>query len=284
VQSVLSRVTSADLVLEPFPHVVVQDALDPALCERLVAEFPPLRVLTGSERSPSNRRFSYPARRALSNPEIPEPWRELVRVHTGQAFLEELVALFAPAIRAEYPALERRLGPLSALRAGVREVDDYEWADVLLDAQICVNTPVRGRPSSVRRGHVDRFDKLFAGLFYLRDPDDASRGGDLEILRFRGDETGFHGKYIDDRYLEVARVVPYRSNVLVLFLNGPRALHAVTERTPTPAPRRFLNLVGEVREPLFDLRDRQMRWSGARRVLRGAGKVRRAVEGLLARG
>jgi len=42
-------------------------------------------------------------------------------------------------------------------------------------------------------------------------------------------------------------------SVLVLFLNGPESIHAVTRRRPTPHKRRFLNLIGQAPRPLFNV-------------------------------
>jgi hypothetical protein len=271
-RTLLSGVSSAQLQREPFPHIVVRDALDGALCDALVAQYPPLSRITGRTRWASNQRFSYSASHSLNDAELPDVWRDLVRQHTSQTFLDQVLALLAPAVQTHYPDFEARFGEIQDLRAGVRRIDDFTTADVLLDAQICVNTPVMGRASSVRKGHVDRLDKLFAGLFYLRDPEDTSAGGDLELYRFRpGGERRFNDKYIDDRWIETAATVAYERNVFVLFLNGPWALHGVTPRSPSQTPRLFLNLVGEIPGRLFDLSDRQMPLARLRRTTRLGG-------------
>ena len=55
--SVLSRATSGDVVRSPFPHLWVRDAVDGALADRLIEEFPPLdRVAAGNSRE-NNKRF-----------------------------------------------------------------------------------------------------------------------------------------------------------------------------------------------------------------------------------
>ena len=57
--------------------------------------------------------------------------------------------------------------------------------EVLLDAQVCVNTPVLRAASSVRGPHVDKPNKLFAGLYYLRPPGDTTTvGGELQLYRY----------------------------------------------------------------------------------------------------
>ena len=50
---------------------------------------------------------------------------------------------------------------------------------------------------------------------------------------------------IHPRYVERVRTVPYRANTLVLFSNSPAAIHGVTPRSVTQAPRRYMNFLGE---------------------------------------
>lgn len=249
-ESLLDRVRAADVRLDPFPHIAVTEALDPDLVARLQAEFPPLDVVAGDQSAANNRRMGMPARDVLDNPAVSDLWRQFIGRHVSQDFLDDLVRVFADGVRLAHPDLEERLGPLEELRAGVRGLDDD--ADVALDAQISVNTPVR-TPTSVRGAHLDDPDKLFAGLFYLRRDDDDSSGGDLQLHRYRRGRRGFRGPEIYDTFVEPVHTVRYASNTLVLFVNSPLSLHGVTVRSVTDVPRRFVNLIAKVREPLFDV-------------------------------
>jgi hypothetical protein len=253
VDSVLARVTPSDVVREPFPHVVIREALDPAVADQLLAEFPPLEVMTGGKPYGSNQRFGYPASEAVHDPAVTPLWRRFVAVHVSQPFLGELLRLFADDIRRTYPAFEQRFGPIESLRAGIRYRDDYRTADVLLEAQPSVNTPVTATPNSVRAGHLDNPNKLFVGLYYLRHPDDQSTGGDLELYRYTTDRPVFEHHEIDDRYIEAVQTVRYERNTLVVFMNSKDALHGVTVRSQTPTTRLFLNLGAEVSADLFTI-------------------------------
>jgi hypothetical protein len=253
VRSVLAGVTREDVAVDPFPHVVVRDAVEDAVCTRLLEELPPLERLTRGAEYKSNQRFDYRASDVLRDSSIGPTWRQMIETHVSQGFLDEALGLFGDDIRRIYPWLEGELGALGSLRAGVRRVDTFARADVLLDAQIAVNTPVTGPATSVRRGHLDLPDKLFVALLYLRHPDDDSEGGDLELYRYATDRPVFEGQMIGDEQLELVRTVPYERNVLVFFLNCPTALHGVTARSPTVHPRFFMNVVAEVPRRLFDL-------------------------------
>ena len=87
--------------------------------------------------------------------------------------------------------------------------------------------------------------------------------------------TGYEGaplmtrQQINGQCVEAHTVVPYRKNTLVLFINSLFAVHGVTPRRPTPHTRKFLNITGDVSEPLFDIAPFQER--GARKLVRRIG-------------
>lgn len=277
-QTLLAHVDSSRVLAEPFPHLVVENALPEDLCLELIAEYPPLEVITREQGPTSNQRFSLSASEIMGcDTRLSPLWQEFVRQHTSAHFYAQVVNLFGEHIRACYPTLEGTVGALEELSTGVRFTDTGAEADVLLDAQICVNTEVIGAPSAVRRVHVDSPNKLFTGLYYLRHPDDNSAGGDLELYRFKGSPRGFRMAELEDRYVEVVKTIRYQRNTLVMFINTVDALHGVTERAVTPFPRYFFNLVGEIRQPLFDLERYQKSRAKSYlfRTLRGVRKLLR---------
>jgi hypothetical protein len=277
--TVLSRATRADVEFEPFPHVVIREALDDALCDRLIAEFPPLESMVGWSPGVSNRRLYYRAKTAMHDSALSDLWREVIEAHTSQAYLDQLVDVFGESVLATYPDFEQRYMPIDSLRAGLRYRDSFDHVDVLLEAQPSANTPVTAEPTSVRAGHLDNPNKLFVGLLYLRHPDDVSTGGDLELYRYGPGRPKFDGHEIADRYIEPVKTIGYEKNVLVMFLNSPLSLHGVTVRHTTPVPRMFLNLGAEVRSDLFAIpepRSRRVARRAASRARSAARALRRA--------
>jgi hypothetical protein len=255
--SVLQRAQASDVVSDPYPFVVVPDALPSDLCDALISEYPRLGIL-GVDATQNNSRWSIPAPEVSQNPAIARVWKDFVAYHASPAFFDECVRVFGDHIVRLYPHVFPKLEALRASRIGVRDRDPEDSCDLFLDAQISGNTPVQ-RASSVKSIHVDSEHKLFTGLLYLRPPDDDSVGGDLDVLRLRSDLTDaqrsrrFDGMFIDDDLVEQVMRVPYRRNTLFMFVNGPDSLHGVTVRQPTQHPRLFLNLVGETRVKLFDV-------------------------------
>lgn len=258
-KSLLSNVKKIDLFTHPFPHIVIYEPLEEELCLQLCSQYPALNTVTKGADYASNQRFSYCASEVFHHANINPLWQEFVQTHTSHSFLREVINLFAESIRCLYPNFESEIGALETLTSGVRNIDTFSEANVLLDAQVCVNTPVVGTPSSVRTTHVDLPNKLFAGLYYLRSPEDTSTGGDLELYKFKSDPKGFKGVYVSDRHIEAVKTIKYQRNVLVLFINSIYSLHGVTVRSKTDSPRYFFNLLGEVKQPLFDLSPYQER-------------------------
>lgn len=255
--SVLQRAQASDVVSDPYPFVVVPDALPSDLCDALISEYPRLGIL-GVDAAQNNSRWSIPAPDVSQNADIARVWKDFVAYHASPAFFDECVRVFGDHIVRLYPHVFPTHDALRATRIGVRDRDPEDSCDLFLDAQISGNTPVQ-RASSVKSIHVDSEHKLFTGLLYLRTPDDDSVGGDLDVLRLRPDLTDaqrnrrFDGMFIDDDLVEQVMRVPYRRNTLFMFVNGPDSLHGVTVRQPTQHPRLFLNLVGETRVKLFDV-------------------------------
>lgn len=250
-QSVLSRLTPADIVYDPFPHVVVENALDPDWYAALAESYPSLEKVVGSRELKNNKAYLLNAVEVLPDEAIAPVWRDFFAHHTSDTFFREMCAFWDVAIAREYPDLDERFGkPLADLSTAVRPkagklTTGNDAADVMLDVQFGVNSPVT-EVSRVRGPHVDKPQKLFAGLLYLRRPDDPSTGGDLGLYRARTERYSFDGQLdLDDRYVERIKEIPYRPNTLVMWLNTPRSLHGVSPRSVTDVPRRYVNFISE---------------------------------------
>jgi len=253
-KTVLDNIKKSEVKDQPFPYLYYQNAIEDDLCKRLIKEFPLMKVIAQGEFLEDNKRFSLPASKVLISKGVSPLWKDFIKAHTTTEFWHQLVDLFEDQILSIYPNFNIDFKPLKALRIGVRNVNTFEEVDILLDAQICINTPVLEKPSSVKITHIDNANKLFAGLLYLRSPNDDSEGGDLEIYKYKDDKFKFHGpRLIKDKYVEMVETVPYKQNSLILFINSLKSLHGVTNRQVTDQPRYFLNLVGEVNKNLFDL-------------------------------
>ena len=107
---VFQRLDQAEVVVEPFPYLVVENVLDRELCETLIDEIPPLNVLTCGAASDSNKRFTLSQQEALTDPRISKTWRDVLTQGLSQSFADRVLKLFAPHIRRELVDFEQRFG------------------------------------------------------------------------------------------------------------------------------------------------------------------------------
>jgi hypothetical protein len=239
---------------EPFPHIVIREALPADLYVRLEATFPTREILESGRPLAAAGRYAYSAASVARDKRIDAAWRSFFAYHASDAFFQEVVKLFGATIRRDHPDLEERLGrKLTQLRTNVRS--QTTRADAALDVQFVYNSasPVPGR---IIGPHLDRPVALYAGLFYLRHPQDHSTGGDLELWRFKGGRRVFQARRsVAEENAERVRTIGYESNTLVLFPHSADALHAVSERSPSVHPRRHVNLIAEFAESIYHLKE-----------------------------
>jgi hypothetical protein len=262
--SILSNAQKSDLVLEPYPHLVIENALDADVFAELEATFPADDIVVDG-RPVRDTWFDYPACKVVKDERITPLWREFFRYHTSAAFFRELVALAGDALRKLNPDLESRIGrPLEefivGMRPGGRGDPLAPGADVSMECQFYVN--YTRQPRTVRGPHVDRPSELFAALLYFRRPEDESQGANLEICEAtrpiyptdRSVRIAELPAEVDAAAVKTVGIAPYRANTLALFLNSPRSIHAVAPRTPTPLTRRHINFCCDVPFDLFEMK------------------------------
>lgn len=228
---------------EPYPMIVGQ--LDDYYFECLKNIFPvPEDIVSGREMG-NNILLQRAAREVLADESTFINWRQFFEAHTSTAFLQEVVRSFGPHVMEEYPHLTKL-----DLQAGVRFRDEAPFS---LDCQFAVNTPVT-KKGTVRGPHIDDTKELFGGMIYV------DGGGELEIHEWKNGRkfTGRKGMKKKAECVKgstkVVRTVKCKPGTVVLFLNTPDAIHAVAPRKRGDGFRTYINLVGEVAEPLFELK------------------------------
>ena len=246
----LADVKQGDIVTEPYAHYTQNDVVPAPLYKELAAEFPTLATIV-NERSDigSNEAVRMTVKQVLGDRRISPLWREFFEYHTSADYWREVTRLFAVHFRREFPGLEDRVG---------RAYEDWRVvprgyageADVRLDCQFVMNTPVK-RKSSVKTAHIDLCDKIFSALYYMRDPRDQSQGGDLDIYDWRREPRFIKHRALN-RDVEVVKTVPYRANSYLCFVNSPEAVHGVSPRGTTDVPRRYINFIAELPVKAFE--------------------------------
>lgn len=285
--SILARATPADIRLDPFPHIVIRDALPAALYGTLAECYPDITEVAGKGPLKNNTLYLKSALEVIDNPVFPQVWREFFAYHCSRAFYLEVVALWRSVIEHNLPFIAtNRNKPLDAFTCGIRrsgasENPDNLREDMQLDCQFGVNSPVH-KVTSVRGPHVDSRFKLFAGLLYFRAAGDDSTGGELELYRYRDPALRYHSdRPIDAEFVqqmqgkalnrieaglvEKTEIITYEPNTFVMWLNTPHSVHGVSPRGRTNWPRRYVNFLGESYDSAgngyFAIKKRRHRWA-----------------------
>lgn len=249
--SILDRVKPADIVRDPFPHLVIENALPEDYFGRLAAEYPSLEAIAGPGELENNIAYIKSAS-DLEAIGASAAWREFFAHHCSPAFYRQAATLWRDDVLTFYPDLERHFGkPLTDFSVGQRTKrksgdPEAKAHDMKMDCQFVVNSPVRVS-RSVRGPHVDSQFKLFAALLYFRREDDDSEGGNLDLYRFATPNPSFErGSFqIDSSQVEKVTTVHYAPNTLLMWINSPRSVHGVSPRSVTNIERRYINFLAE---------------------------------------
>lgn len=263
-ESILAKATQNDIRREPFVHVVVKNALPKELADSLLASYPsPYYLGKGRQglakngKLPNNIKIRYDSKDIINDQQLPEILRDFVKRHLEFSFFEEYMRLLGQDIFRLHPQLESYLSGLTPKDVGTRNIDTYKDKKVLLEAELCVDTPVI-KPSSVRSIHLDNARKIGVALLYLRSSDNDSVGGEFEVYKRKNSDRYIvnHISNIKSRYLknfEKVASIPYEHNTLLMFVNCDYAFHGVSNRQPTDKLRQVFDIAVEVPFELFNI-------------------------------
>ncbi|MGI0013302.1 MAG: hypothetical protein ACREBU_07670 [Nitrososphaera sp.] len=244
--SLLNKAQEQNVCYEPFPHIVIREALPWDYYEKLVSQYPSLSDY--KKTIPSDNKYMDEHLHTYSIDGIPENYRidmsakqlqtlggrdtlvSFLKYHSGQEFYNSVVSLFRCSLS---------LYQLIVIATGHQLVGK---------CMAGINTPLTA-PSTVRGPHTDSFDEFYSGLFYLKHPLDTSTGGDLNIYRVVTHRYPMMARKhaIAEDCLELVKTVAYEANTFLLFLNTPYAVHGVSVRQPSAYERRLIVLQADIK-------------------------------------
>lgn len=244
---VTQNITSNDLILDPCPYFWIKDALPWSLYQQLVDEYPESHMM-------QDGKTHFQARRYRQHEFVPgtisQLWQDFVAYHTSAQFKDRVLDLFKSAIDRYYPDHQTIW-----YQAAVVPRNDKPGAKdkntIAMELQFVLNGQ---QETTVRTTHLDNAKELFAGLLYMRKPEDTSSGGDLQVYRKRVERPEFTGiREVNPAHVEPAGFVPYRANHMILFLNTRDTLHGVTPRIGATCCRRYINIDAHQSHRLFQI-------------------------------
>ena len=236
-------------VTKPFPHLVIENALPNEICDELIENYPTKKFQEMSDFNLSNKRLDLMYKKSLKGPgpsiwndnEIPAIWQNFLKQNSSEEFKLNFKEIF------EEKFIEIYNNPFPELEK------------IYTNIAVSANSPVQENSNSVRRAHLDQPTKLYTGLYYLRDKNDHTNGGDLEILKWKksvknGLDKSYHARNseINNNKVDLIKTVKYSKNTFIIFLNTIESLHGVTEREKTSYMRKFCVLTGTIQSRLYD--------------------------------
>lgn len=240
---VTQNITQADLIQDPCPYFWIRDALPWSLYDQLVAQYPEQHMMQDGKTHFQARRY----RQHEFEPGTITPlWQDFVAYHNSREYKDRVLDLFAPAIERYYPDY-RASWLLSTTQPRHTATGDA----IAMEVQFVLNGQ---QETTVRTTHLDNSRELFAGLLYMRRPEDTSTGGDIQVFRKTVERPEFTGiREVRPDHVVVAGAVPYRANHMILFLNTQDTLHGVTPRIGANCVRRYINIDAHQSHKLFRL-------------------------------
>ena len=220
----------------------------------------------------SNIRYDLPSIKKDKFTFLDPIWILFINYHNSRLFVEEVRNIFGKKFD-EFYNIKYKIETTEKLKCfddmivDVRKKNLVQEADFVTDTQIGINSPCK-EDSYVKGPHYDNLNEVYAGLFYLKQENDKTEGGNLKIfdvnykyknlLEFQEKITPlkdtsyeFQGRTyrrrneFDRKDLKLVEQVKYKANVFVLFLNEINAIHGISIRKKGNVSRRLINIIGE---------------------------------------
>ena len=239
---------------DPYPHVIIQDALPWDLYEALENSFPEGMVMQQQNAYDDGICFRLKADKLLDQTgSVPGVWKEFTRYHTSAEWFNQVNELFRPYM----PNVLHKTFTEDDLGA-------RGWADenknIWTDCQLVMHKPIEER--TTRTPHIDNPMEMWAGLLYMPCPNDQSTGGEFQIYSTQSSVQKVDkkaGRQIYDSDLgTVVKTIPYKRNTFVMFANNsPNTVHGVSLRQNATLSRRSVNIIGEFKRGYATMYDVQ---------------------------
>lgn len=227
---------------DPYPHVVIEDALPWPLYEALENEFPEEQVLDDNNAYDQGICYRLKADKLLDpSVNVPDVWREFTKYHTSAEWFNEVTALF-----------QNHMPKVLHKKFTEDDLGARGWADagknIWTDCQLVVHKPIQEK--TTRTPHIDNPMEMWAGLLYMPHKNDNSTGGEFQIHSTLSNVKKVDkkaGRQIYETDLgPVVKTVPYKRNTFVMFANNsPNTVHGVSLRENATMTRRSVNVIGE---------------------------------------
>ena len=237
------------LVMEPYPHFVIEDALPDHIYDSLEKEWPAQQLLA-TEPFDQGICYRLKADEMLKPGKVSNIWKEFTEYHTSADFYKEMQEAFGDVVP-EIANLENTLSP-----RGWDNGDDW----IGTDCQTVMHKPI---DFSSRTPHIDNPREIYAALLYMPYANDKSTGGEFQIHKTEDNIQEVNkngGRAVGDKAGQIIKTVPYKPNTLVAFCNNStKCVHSVSARQDADLHRRSVNIIAEfnraAKRKMFDVKE-----------------------------
>ena len=250
--SLLQNYKKENFFEKPFPHLIINNALPEEIYNEL-SQSVPNELVNNIEKN--NSRGNIFINDVFDNPKY-KVWADFLSYNQSEDFFNQILNIFNKEIEKIHPGILKKVEKMNKVPKHKKNYEK-DKNNLGLNSYYCYNTPVQ-KISSVRGVHLDFFNKLHIGLFYLRSKNDESKGGNLALYEWNKNYNLAKKKKILftekikylDQHTEKIKEIPYNKNTFFLAINSIDAIHSVTARDRTNHIRQFCYLYSEVN---FDL-------------------------------
>jgi len=222
-----------ELVLEPYPHFVIEDALPQEIYEQLEKEWPAEQLLS-TEPFDSGICYRLKADEMLKPGKVSNLWKEFTEYHTSVEFYKRMIEVFGDLV----PHVEDLTLSARGWDTGRDKIGT--------DCQTVMHKPIN---YSSRTAHIDNPREIYAALLYMPYKEDRSTGGEFQIHETHDTISEVNkngGREVKEKAGRIVKTIPYKANTLVVFCNNStRCVHSVSARRDAVLHRRSVNIIAE---------------------------------------
>jgi hypothetical protein len=222
-----------ELVLEPYPHFVIDNALPQDIYEKLEKDWPKEQLLS-TEPFDQGICYRLKADEMLKPKKVSNLWKEFTKYHTSMEFYKQMTKVFGDLV----PHIE----DLTLSPRGW----DTGHDKIGTDCQTVMHKPI---DYSSRTAHIDNPREIYAALLYMPYKEDRSTGGEFQIHETHDTISEVNkngGREVKEKAGRIVKTIPYKANTLVVFCNNStRCVHSVSARRDAVLHRRSVNIIAE---------------------------------------